>query len=54
MSTPFAYGLIALLFTADTGVTPLELPFWVVFTPLWIAIELTLWLLRTTESGARE
>ena len=51
MSTPFAYGLIALLFTADTGVTPLEFPFWVVFAPLLIAVELVLWWLRN--DGAR-
>lgn len=54
MSTPFAYGLIALLLAADTGITPLELPFWIVFTPLLIAIELALWLMRKTEPGARE
>jgi hypothetical protein len=46
MSTPFVYGMIALLLIADTGITPLEFSFWVVFAPFWLAVELALSLMR--------
>jgi len=44
-NTPACYGLISLLLMADTGVTPLDLPFWVVFAPLIVAGELAIWTL---------
>lgn len=49
--TPLVYGVLALLLIADTGITPLEFPFWVVFAPLFIAVELALRLMRTTGHG---
>lgn len=54
MKTPLLHGLIALLLAADTGFTPLEFPFWIVFAPLLLAIELAQWLRRKTEPGASE